>query len=134
MRQMGNADLGKIREARETLFTRLDFWNPAQRVRVLRYVLGAVLLFPLATWFFTPAGFSALHWQIPIAAAFGAAFGLLRPTGFLAGALAVAAGLATQVVTGHCAIGFAFLMSLIFYGFVGAFLGVGEHLKMGDGD
>jgi hypothetical protein len=133
LRQLGDDDLAAFRASREARLARFDFWNPRRRSRLLHYVIGAVLLFPVATWFFTPVGFSALHWQIPIAAALGAAFALLRPTGFLAGALSVAAGLATQVVTGHPAVGYGLLMSLVFYGFIGVFLGYGERLKLGDG-
>jgi hypothetical protein len=133
MRQMGNAELARIREDREKLWSQFDPWNPAQRRRLALYCAGAVVLFPIATWFFTPAGFTALHWQWAIAIPYGVAFAWLRPTGFLAPALTLAAGLGTQLVTGHAAASFALLMSLVFYGFVGAVLGVGERLKLGDG-
>ena len=96
-------------------------------------MIGAVIFFPLITWFFTPAGFQMLWLQIPIAAAYGAVVSFLRPTGITAVALTLLAGLAVQAVTGHLAIGFGLMMSMIIYGVVGQVVGIGERSKVIDG-
>ena len=60
------------------------------------YVLGAVIFFPLATWFFTPAGFQSLWFQLLVSAAYGTFVALYRPTGYTAMISTILAGLAIQ--------------------------------------
>ena len=108
-------------------------FSEGSKQRWKMYVLGAVIFFPLVTWFFTPAGFQSLWFQLLVSAAYGTFVALYRPTGYTATISTLLAGLSIQAWTGHASIGFGLMMSLIFYGFIGTLVGIGETNRMLDG-
>ena len=126
----------EIRRMREEDFARdeaLDPFGERGKRRLKMYIIGSVIFFPLATWFFTPAGFQSLWFQLLVSVAYGAFVALKRPTGVTAVVITIAAGFGIQAFTGHIAVGFALLMSLMFYGLIGALVGFGELSRIIDG-
>jgi len=97
------------------------------------YVLGATIFFPCATWFFTPAGFQSLWFQVLVSAAYGSFIAFVRPTGYLAVLATMAAGLSIQAFTGHGGVGFMLGMSMLIYGLIGCVVGLGEMNRLLDG-
>ena len=130
---VGDPEIERLRAADRQRDAALHPLSEESLRRLKMYVLGAVIFFPLATWFFTPAGLQSLWFQVLVSAAYGAFVALFRPTGFTAMISALAAGLAIQAWTGHVAVGFGLMMSLMFYGFIGILVGMGEMSRMMDG-
>ena len=107
--------------------------NARLKRRLKLYVICAVICFPLATWFFTPAGFKSLWFQVLASAAYGSYVALARPTGVAAVLSTVLTGLVILAFTGHAGLGFGFLMSMMFYTIIGFFISIGETSKLLDG-
>lgn len=119
------AQAAAVREARQA---------ERRRRRRIRVLAGAVLLLPLFTWFFTPAGFTRLWLQVPLAAGYGLWFWARRPGPAEGAAGTVAAGLLTLLASGCTQVGFGFVLSLFFYGLLGLALGAAEELGRADGE
>ena len=126
-------ELQALRAADEARDRDFDRFSQAALRRWKLYVLGAVLCFPVYTWFFTSAGFQSLWFQVLVSAALGTFFAFQRPTGSPAVAATVGAGLIIQAWTGHIMPSFGLLMTVIFYGLLGGALGVAERGKLIDG-
>ena len=140
--QLHEPELVRIRADKAARLQELEPFNPLKPLEPLSprlkrrwkmYVIGAVIFFPLATWFFTPAGFKSLWFQVLVSAAYGSYLAHARPTGTGAVLSTLLAGLTILGFTGHAAPGFGLLMSLVFYGLIGAVIGIGEHSKLLDG-
>ncbi len=127
---LDHPDLQALREQDAADDERFDPFGEAMKKRWKLYVVGAVIFFPLVTALLTPAGFSALYFQIPIAAAYGTYLAYARPTGVMAALATLAAGLLSLLATGHLHLDFSIVVAMIAYAFVGYVIGISEYSKL----
>lgn len=119
---------------RRALVDRTDPLGPHMQWRMRHYVLRAVVCVPIVTWFFTPIGFQALWIQLPLAALFGLAVAVVRPSEGIAGWLLMGTGALTLGLTGNFTIGFGTVLALFAYFVCGMFVGLAQWLRRMDGE